>query len=107
MRAFLALAARWERVERWNILGGGLVWFGEIGNRRGCDTHRKSESERFGLLIGGGLDKDLFDELLIPISTQRAFLYIYIYIKKSQFPLLPYLPVSSSSSNEQQKSASS
>lgn len=22
MRAFLALAARWERVERWNILGG-------------------------------------------------------------------------------------
>lgn len=34
MRAFLALAARWERVERWNILGGvggRLVWFGEIG----------------------------------------------------------------------------
>lgn len=31
MRAFLALAARWERVERWNILGGfGGGWFGLV-----------------------------------------------------------------------------
>lgn len=90
-------------MEHFGGVWGRLVWFGEIGNRRGCDTHRKSERERFGSLIGGGLDKDLFDELLIPISTQRAFLYIH---QKSQFPLLPYLPVSSSS-NKQQKSASS
>lgn len=108
MRAFLALAARWERVERWNILGGfrevGLLWFDlvRLGGLWYCGR------QSFGLLTGGGLDQDLFDELLIPISTQRAFLYIYIYIKKkSQFPLLPYLPVSSSSSNKQQKSSSS
>lgn len=69
------------------------------------------DREVWFVLTSGGLDKDLFNELLIPISTQRAFLYIYIYIgihQKSQFPLLPYLPVSSSpSSNKQQKSASS
>lgn len=47
---------------------------------------RKRERERFGLLTGGGLDKDLFNELLIPISTQRAFLYIYMYIKKKSVP---------------------
>lgn len=40
---------------------------------------RQKERERIGLLTGGGLDKDLFNELLIPISTQRAFLYIYTY----------------------------
>lgn len=76
MRAFLALAARWERVERWNILGGvlgRLFWFGEIGR-----FVVLWEIERFGLLTGGGLEQDLFNELLIPISTQRAFLYIYI-----------------------------
>lgn len=89
--------------------GGGLgrlFDFAEIGRfvvLWVCGRKR----ERFGLLTGGGLDKDLFNELLITISTQRAFLYIYMYIKKSQFPLLPYLPVSSSSSNKQQKSASS
>lgn len=47
MRAFLALAARWERVERWNILGGfwgRLVWFGEIGR-----FVVLWEIERFGL----------------------------------------------------------
>lgn len=83
---------------------GRLVWFGEIGNLRGCDTHRKSESERFGFLIGGGLDKDLFNESLIYRGSEHS--YTPMYIKKSQFPLLPYLPVSSSS-NKQQKSASS
>lgn len=46
-RAFLALAARWERVERWNILGGvwgRLFWFGEIGR-----FVVLWEIERFGL----------------------------------------------------------
>lgn len=66
------------------------------------------DREVWFVLTSGGLEQDLFNGLLIPISTQRAFLYIYMYIKKSQFPLLPYLPVSSSpSSNKQQKSASS
>lgn len=89
-------------MEHFGGFWGRLFDFAEIG--RFVELWvcgRKRERERFGLLTGDGLDKDLFNGLLIPISTQRAFLYIYMYIKKSQFPLLPYLPVSSSSSNKQ------
>lgn len=64
---------------------GSLVWFGEIGRfvvLWVCGRKR----ERFGLLTGGGLEQDLFNELLIIISTQRAFLYLYMYIKKKSVP---------------------
>lgn len=72
-------------MEHFGGFWGRLVWFGEIGRfvvLWVCVRKR----ERFGLLTGGGLDKDLFTELLIPISTQRAFLYIYMYIKKKSVP---------------------
>lgn len=52
MRAFLALAARWERVERWNILGGFgggcLVWFDlvRLGGLRYCGFAVEREKER-------------------------------------------------------------
>lgn len=44
------------------------------------------DREVWFVLTSGGLDKDLFNELLITISTQRAFLYIYMYIKKKSVP---------------------
>lgn len=36
------------------------------------------DREVWFVLTSGGLEQDLFNELLIPISPQRAFLYIYI-----------------------------
>lgn len=107
MRAFLALAARWERVERWNILGGvlgRLVWFGLVW----CDWEVcgiVGDREVWFVLTSGGLEQDLFNEPLIYRNSEHFYTPMYIK-KKSQFPLLPYLPVSSSS-NKQQKSASS
>lgn len=50
------------------------------------------DREVWFVLTSGGLEQDLFNELLMAISTQRAFLYIYIYIKKvSSHCCLTYL----------------
>lgn len=87
-------------MEHFGGFGGG--WFGlvRLGGLWYCGFAVEREREVWFVLISGDLEQDLFDEPLIYRNSEHS--YTPMYIKKSQFPLLPYLPVSSSPSSNKQ-----